>query len=92
MGLEGRLDGAIEVEVERDVAELAVALGRELLEAARLLGRGQAARADEAPPQLEEPRRHRVKERAEHLAAVDAPLVGEREGPGAHDVRVGAAG
>ena len=37
-----------------------------------------------------EPRRDRVQERAEHLAPVLAPLVGEREGARAHHVGVGA--
>ena len=89
MGEKGRLDRAVEIEIEANVAELAVPLGADLVEASRLLRGRQAARANEPPPELEEPHRHGAQERAKDRAALLAPLVGERERPDAHDVGVG---
>ena len=70
---ERRLHRAIEIEVERDVAELAVPLGLDLLEATRLLRRRHAARADDAPAQLDQPRRDGLEERAQDVAPVARP-------------------
>jgi len=62
--LEGGLDGAIEVKLVGDVAELAVRVGPDLIEPAGLFRCRQAARAYEPPAHLEEACRNPAQERA----------------------------
>jgi len=82
-------DGAIEIEIERDVAHLAVTFEPDVFERGNGLRLRAAARAHDRPAQFDETCGDRVQKYSEDFSPIDFPLVGEVVRTHAHAVGVG---
>ena len=88
VGRERRLDRLLEIDRELDLAELTSAVLGERGERGQDVRRGAAARADDLPAELERAGADGGEAGRQHLASIDAEVVGELERPDPRDVDV----